>query len=244
MITNPIEQVRKHDRTSESYHFISSQNIIDAARANGFEIASIKIQRVLNPYRLGFQKHVIKFQKPDAVFSNGARPQLILTNGHDGMTAFRLMYGIYIMACENGLVIGDHLIQPIYFKHNQVDLTSEKIVEGIQEIISHSQLVEGKIEEMRERKLEREEQLKFAFKAGELINWPNNQHELLLNPRRDYRGEKTSLWTCYNVVQENIIKGGIARINDRGKTRRSKGIKDIGRDLLVNRELFNLALAA
>ena len=67
-------------------------------------------QLVQDKSRQGFQKHLLRFHRRNelgrAVFED-SRAELILTNSHDGGSAFRLFSGVYRMVCMNGLVVGE-----------------------------------------------------------------------------------------------------------------------------------------
>lgn len=68
--------------------------------------------------------------------------------------------------------------------------------------------------------------------------------ELLLQPRR-VEDQKVDLWHTFNVVQENLIKGGINYIahDDEGNSRfaQSRAIKAIDSDVKINTSLWTLA---
>lgn len=44
----------------------------------------------------------------------------------------------------------------------------------------------------------------------------------------------------YNVVQENLIRGGYRGVSDKGKSQRVRGIKSVDGDTKVNRALWKL----
>lgn len=67
----------------------------------------------------------------------------------------------------------------------------------------------------------------------------------LLKVRRS-DDNKNDLWTTFNRIQENIIKGGINIVtkNEKGdlNLRRTRAVKAIDRDARLNKELMTLAL--
>jgi hypothetical protein len=54
---------------------------------------------------------------------------------------------------------------------------------------------------------------------------------------RRYDDQKNDLWTTYNRVQENVIKGGIRQVN----RRKSRGVNGIDENLRLNKALWTLA---
>lgn len=73
-------------------------------------------------------------------------------------------------------------------------------------------------------------------------------------PGRDGRGQaggragarrgadrKTDLWTTANVVQENVIKGGVGGISaTTGRRMKTRAINSVGEDVRLNRALWSL----
>jgi len=53
------------------------------------------------------------------------------------------------------------------------------------------------------------------------------------------------LWTTFNVIQENIIKGGVrtAKVNDKGRVRRAtkRAVKNIDKNIKLNKAIFEMA---
>ena len=63
--------------------------------------------------------------------------------------------------------------------------------------------------------------------------------ESLLNTHRP-QDCNTDLWTIFNVVQENLLKGGIT-VESNGKIRKSKEVTSIPKRITINQELWRLA---
>jgi hypothetical protein len=63
----------------------------------------------------------------------------------------------------------------------------------------------------------------------------------ILRTRRSVDYGKTDLWTTYNNVQENIMKGGLHFYNMETKRGQStRKVKSIDRNVVLNRALWNL----
>jgi hypothetical protein len=67
--------------------------------------------------------------------------------------------------------------------------------------------------------------------------------EVFLDVRR-FEDRSTDLWTTFNVVQENVIKGGLHTViedaNGRVKQATSREVKGIDQDAKLNRALWVL----
>ena len=97
---------------------------------------------------------------------------------------------------------------------------------------------------MRNQQLDEARRLKFARSALKLVPTKLKfDASELLSPRRsgDLGLDK---WTVLNVVQENIIRGGIEALDRNGSTRRTASVRDVERDAHINREIWDLAEAA
>ncbi|MBP1848374.1 hypothetical protein J2046_006665 [Rhizobium petrolearium] len=83
--------------------------------------------------------------------------------------------------------------------------------------------------------------LRFADPEGE-TKTPIKPEQLLVPRRHDDRAD--DLWTVWNVVQENAIKGGIRGVgrDDLGRTRRvkSRAVNGIDQDIRLNKALWLL----
>ena len=68
--------------------------------------------------------------------------------------------------------------------------------------------------------------------------------EQIIEPRR-YEDRGDSLWTTFNVIQENVIRGGLhgRKHNAEGRIRRSRSrpINGIDQNVTLNRALWTLA---
>ena len=77
------------------------------------------------------------------------------------------------------------------------------------------------------------------WEADEAHNYPVHEGRLL-QPRRIEDTSK-DLWTTFNVVQENIIKGGMYTRGSDGRSRRARAIKSVNEDQRLNKALWILA---
>ena len=62
----------------------------------------------------------------------------------------------------------------------------------------------------------------------------------ILEPRR-FEDRKSDIWTTFNRVQENLIKGRLPGITAQGKRTRTRPVTGIDGDVKLNRALWKLA---
>ena len=62
----------------------------------------------------------------------------------------------------------------------------------------------------------------------------------ILEPRR-YADNKNDLWTSFNRVQENLIRGGQTGRNKQGKRTKTRAITGMDQDVKLNRALWVLS---
>jgi hypothetical protein len=102
----------------------------------------------------------------------------------------------------------------------------------------------AQIERMEQRRLLKDEQLKFAERALEL-RYPKGtvsglEPAQLLGARRtEDIGE--DLWRVTNRVQENLLRGGLVRRTTTGRLVRSRSITAIAQDVRINSGIWDLA---
>ena len=62
----------------------------------------------------------------------------------------------------------------------------------------------------------------------------------IIHPRR-WEDNRSDLWTTFNRVQENVIRGGIRGKSAKGKTTRTREVTGIDGDIKLNQALWKLA---
>ncbi|KAA8703552.1 DUF945 domain-containing protein, partial [Pseudomonas cannabina] len=70
---------------------------------------------------------------------------------------------------------------------------------------------------------------------------PVTPSQLLMPRRREDRS--SDLWTTFNRVQENTIKGGLTGRNKQGRRTTTRAVNGIDQDVKLNRALWVLAQA-
>ena len=121
----------------------------------------------------------------------------------------------------------------------------DNVIEGAYEVLKNFDRVSESREAMAAITLSEDEQLSFA-KASLPIRFSESEEkpraEYVLRPRRSTDKAK-DLWTTFNVVQENLVKGGISRLTRKGKLSKTRKINGIDGNVRLNKALWTLAEA-
>lgn len=232
-------------KVSERYEFIPTTQVIELLGREGWTPVSADQTRSKTAEGRDFVKHVVHFQNKSVKQIGDSLPELILTNSHNGMAAFNIMAGLYRLVCSNGLVafsaaFGSHSIKHVGFKATEVLDASYKIIQDVP-------MLANSVDEMSSVALSRDEQMAFANSALTLKyddgKAPIAAEQLLMTRR--YEDRQENLWTTFNAVQENLIKGGLKgrTRNANGRSRRAstRAITSVGENLKMNKALWQLA---
>lgn len=235
---------------SSRYRFASTASIIETLRGEGWEPVRAEQQPVRLEARAGFQMHMIRFARRDDItaFSSrilgDVRPELILRNSHDRSSSFRIDAGLFRLACLNGLVVSDRLIDRVTVPHVRVSL--QAFVHAASHISERSPLAAETINRWRAHRLTAAAQTAFATQASAL-RWPDADFSNipsapgLLRVRRA-ADSGDDLWSVFNVLQENLIRGGVRYFHPQtGGRGKSRAIRSITENVRLNQELWQLA---
>lgn len=231
-----------HELT-DKYKFIPTIDVVDALAAQGFTPAKVMENRVRREDKRGFAKHMIRFRNSDVLPQIGDLiPEIVLTNSHDGSSAFQISAGLYRLVCSNGLTAGNDQMTMRQRHSGKID----DVIEGVFSIVDEFPQVAATAREWQGIPLTAGQQIDFArsamalrWGADEHANYPVNPSHLLAYRRSVDTGD--DLWTAFSVVQENIIKGGVRAIGSDGRRRRSKAVNSVNEDQRLNKALWTLA---
>lgn len=233
-----------HSSRSARYAYIPTLALVESMRNEGFLPVRVEQSRARSEDRAGFNKHMIRFRREDQLAASEAR-EVILVNSHDGGSAFKLMAGVFRLACSNGLILGRNDLE-ITVPHSGGAV--HRVIEGAYSIVSDFDHVDQAIDGMKVVKLLPDQRLAFAKAAMAMrFEEPENAgitaHQII-TPRRA-ADTAADLWTTFNVVQENIIRGGLhgAKVNANGRRKRmqTRAINGIDQNVALNRGLWTLA---
>jgi hypothetical protein len=230
---------------SARYAFVPTTEILVGLREKDWVPVWAEQQRVRTESRFGFQKHLIRFRRTDQMRTlDEWNAELVLTNSHDALCAYVLQVGIFRRLCTNGLVVSDECFEAIHFRH--AGLKPEEVVAASFRILEYVPKLGALIEQLRNRMLNDAEALDFATQA--LLLRYDNPDEAPVEPRtllsvRRPEDEPNDLWTTFNRVQENLVRGGIsdAKRDRRGRVRSVRSLRGIDSKVSLSKGLWNLA---
>lgn len=233
----------KHESRSDRYTYIPTSHILDGMMSEGF-LPYYAIQgKSRIEGKAEYTKHMLRFRKGDAVTENSF--EIILINSHDGTSSYKMMAGSYRLVCSNGLMHFDSTIDvKVPHRGNIVD----DVIEGAYTILSHQEQVSESIDKLRSISLNDREQLAFSNAALALKYEPNEAGQIIapiapaqLNRPRRNADLSPDLWTTFNRVQENLIKGGLRGRNASGNRTSTRAVTGIDSNVQLNRALWMLA---
>ncbi|MDN4571678.1 hypothetical protein DBB29_00035 [Pandoraea cepalis] len=231
----------KHESRSDRYAYIPTSQVLDALRAEGFQPYMAIQQRVNDPAKREHTKHLIRFRHATQMDAP-EWPELLLMNSHDGTSSYKMMTGMFRLVCSNGMVCGRSLGEiAVPHKGNVLD----KVRDGANEILDGFGLITEVKDSMRTLPLNEGERLAFARAAlalryDEKVSPAPITETQILRPRRS-SDTGTDMWTTFNVLQENITRGGISGRNATGKRTTTRAITGLDSNVGVNRGLWVLA---
>jgi len=234
---------------SERYTFLPTSNIISRMRQEGWAPVEVQQQAVRVEGRMGFQKHLLRLQRRDQIAKPGEyTAEIALVNSHDRSSAYQLHTALYRFICRNGLMVSDTAFEPVSIRHSGRE--AEEIISASFTMLAQLPRLTEKVEAFRSRQLTPSEQHLFAEQALKL-RWDDLRFapvgvEKILWPRRS-EDTGTDLWTVYNRVEENLIKGGQRDWHQRRENGkrigRSRPVTGLDESIRVNKELWSLAEA-
>jgi len=238
---------RSHERLSARYGFIPTHEIVDAFSAEGWTLTSASEAKVRHQSRQGLQRHLLRFAHESQLqLGIKERIETILVNSHDGTSSLQIGAGIFRMACANGLVVAENTVASIRLGHHKLDL--DTVLNSAHTILGQAEKVTEVVERWKGTQISEEDALHLA-EQGIKLRWPEAESRPI-SPRvalavNRYADTHNDLWTTFNRVQENIIRGGqhdSTRITPRGKYfRATRGVKSLAENVRLNKGLWEIA---
>ena len=249
---------------SDRYAFIPTIQVVEALGREGFfpVRASQSSSRIAG--KREFTKHALRFRReqdlndnPKVVNGNahffyekhGLKApeiaELVLVNSHDRSSGYELTAGLFRQVCSNGLMVCSGDLGSVKVRHSG-DIVGN-VIEGTYSIIEQMPKVLEMVDEFKGINLDVRQQEVFAKAALEL-RYPSDDQgnstapiaatELLRIRRFEDKGG--DLWSTFNRVQENFIRGGLRGRTETGKRMSTRAIKSVGEDIRINKALWLL----
>lgn len=241
-IAPSIGATKPFKNVSDRYSFIPTIKAVNFLRDDNWQPIMAGESRCNDKEKEGFQKHMIRFTKQDFVVGK-ERMDLLLYNSHNKAAAFKLIAGIFSFVCSNGLVVSDKMAE---FSHRHIGFSPNSFIDSAKIISDRMFEIAKVIDDWKTIEMSPDEKGVFAYAAHGLMygdqepkNVPIIPEQLLTARRWEDKKNGDKLWNTYNIIQENMIKGGI-KGNKNGKKRKTRGIKQIDKDRKLNQALWIL----
>jgi hypothetical protein len=249
--STPVTTTHKRDGLSDRYSLIPTTEICSTLQDAGWQFSSGTARRTRSLTRSLTAAHVLRFVNPSLPEVNGNRIEAVILNSHDGTTAFEMSFGVFRIACANGLVVRTASLGGFRLTHSSLKMLN--VYYAARTMTERAPEVAETIRRWHEIQLDGEQQLALARRAV-TARWDNAAFvdmDAMLRPQRaEDRG--TDLWTSFNRVQERVIRGGMdvtlrkPVINEDGteghvlSTRRATAIRGAVKQVRLNEELFRI----
>ena len=227
---------------SGRYRMVPTIEVVGLLRDKGFFPMRAEQSRTRIPGKGDFTRHMIRFRHADNLspLAVGAEvPELILTNSHDGTSAYRFMAGIFRLVCSNGMVVQSAEFGSISVRHSGGADFQNRIIDATYEVMGDAPRTLEKIDAWKQIELSPPRREAFAAAAFELKGNKAITPAQLLTPRRS-EDRKADLWTTASVIQEHLLRGGDRGRTSTGRRTTTRPVKSVGEDLRLNRALWTL----
>jgi Domain of unknown function (DUF932) len=248
----------KHASRSERYTYIPTIEVLRGLRKEGFEPFMVAQGASRIEGKAEFTKHLIRLRHGGGDAGRATTQpeanEIILINSHDGASSYQLLSGVFRFVCCNGLVVGS-VANDIRIPHKGRILG--EVIEGAFRVLDDFAAVNDATERMKALELQPDEERAFATAAlalrydqrGERDERDEGSEdpppapitaEQLIEARRPEDLDR-NLWTTFQRVQENALRGGQPGRSAQGKRLHTRPVASIDRGVSLNRALWVLA---
>lgn len=232
-----VTQTEAAPKMSERYVQIQTAALLPELERMGFEVAAARMHKTRGVSAdQPFARHWVDLRIPSVAPVCGTVPRILIENSHDGSSALRVSMGAYRFICSNGLVIGTHFAQESV---RHAGMAAEQALERIAALARNTQPLFDSIERWSKIELHSDVANEFARLAS-VLRWGDAERfspELVLSARRE-EDVRPDLWTVFNRVQENTVRGGFRGLTRSGRNSTARPLND---DAEYNRQLWTLA---
>lgn len=257
--------VEKHDSRSDRFQPIPTIEIVRALARENFAVVGARQSVSRDPSKRDYTKHMLRFRRleHDKKYSVGDTIfEINLKNANDGTAAYDLFGGLFRIRCTNSLVSSIGEIESVKVRHTgTAEGIQGKVIDGTYSVLNTAERVLTAPADWGSINLSDDERLLMA-RAAHVVRFGEETYDeetgkrndggrlfdprqLLGARRRDDRPDVApDLWTGFNVLQENVIKGGLrSRMADPETHRRAgmREVKGIDQDIKLNKALWILA---
>jgi hypothetical protein len=235
----------KHASRSERYTYIPTIDVLRGLAREGFEpfMVAQGVSRIEG--KTEYTKHIIRLRHGRQGTVLPEANEIILINSHDGASSYQMLAGVFRFVCCNGLVVGQ-IANDIRIPHK--GNIQHQVIDGAFKVLEEFCAVDESVESMKALELQPEEQQAYATAALTLRYGERTEGEPpvpitanQLNEARRADDAGSSLWTTFQRVQENALRGGLLGRTAHGRRMQTREVASIDRGVGLNRALWVLA---
>jgi len=236
-----INQTTPHSNTSGQYAFIPTVRVADILKRHDWFPVMASEARTKTEEMKGYQKHLLRFRHKtfsDVSDASDCLAEIVLTNSHNAKASFQIMAGIFRLVCSNGLIVSDSTFTTHRITHR--GYREDDVENAIDDVVNTIPLISANITEMRQITLDEKEKEVYAASAI-MLRWDDESLKSIPEPCdllevRRSADNRNDLFTTFNVVQENMMKGMQLSF----RKRKIRGISSIDKNITLNKALWTL----
>lgn len=235
--------------TSDKYRFIPTFQVLNALRDSGFHVTSARQSNSRIPGKKEFTKHMLRLRHRDSFnpLQVGEEiPEIVLINSHDRTSAWDFMLGMFRCVCSNQMIVHSSTIESFKIRHSGERGILDSVIDVSYKIIEESPKTLEQIKQFKSIELTQPEQLAFATASAQLLKTTMELNPARLLTLRRYADQgnqengTNTLWKTSNIIQENLLRGGIRATNTKGRTQRTREVKCIQNNVSINKAIWTL----
>ena len=157
--------------------------------------------------RHGHAKHMLRLRRDDGIGKPEAA-EVIIVNSHDGSSAYQMFAGMLRFVCTNSMIAGERFEEVRVPHKGNIE---HDIIEGVFTVAEDFPRLIDASESMKAIQLSPDEQ-RLLGEVSLVTRYGDDESpvrpEQIIEPRRREDLDR-SLWTTFNVIQENVVRGGL-----------------------------------
>lgn len=232
-------------KRSTRFKCIATDKVDVMFKDYGLTQLGVSVNKVRKAENMGFQRHLLAYTHESFKIDDHNQAILLYQDSKDGRTASSVFAGAFRSACANTLMSNGLMFDSLRHCGNY----EQKLEESIKEFMRRLPLLQAQIVAMQQRKLTASEQIELAascakIRAKSIDSLKYVDLNSVIKTRR-VEDQDNDLWTTFNVVQENCIRGGIKYqyVKENGDLclNTTRALRSVLKSAEINRNLWSEA---
>jgi len=244
-----IFATKAHESRSARFVPVPTIEVLEGLRKEGFDPFFAQQARTRIDGKAAFTKHMMRLRHRSITNADGEAFEIVLVNANDGTSSYQMIPGYFRFVCANGLMVGD-TFNEVKVRHSGNAI--HDVIEGAFTVLEDAEEITEQVQSFKAITVSDAERVILAEAAHHLRfadaykeegkQAPVTVDQMLRTRRRDDRA--SDLWTAFNVVQENTIRGGLyghtRTAEGRVRRQRTRAVGGIDQNKALNRALWTL----